>query len=52
MTKVLQIICMQGVVVSATTTSCRPPKMTLAQARALLSIERKSRTHSRPRLRN
>ena len=40
MTKVLQIVCMQGVVVSATTASCRPAKMTLAQAQALLSIEK------------
>ena len=44
MTKVLQIICMQGVVVSATTTSCRPAKMTLAQVQELLSIEKISYT--------
>ena len=44
MTKVLQIVCMQGVVVSATTTSCRPAKMTLAQEQALLSIEKISYT--------
>ena len=44
MTKALQIICMQGVVVSATTTSCRPAKMTLAQVQALLSIEKISYT--------